>query len=231
MNYLNPLRGITGLTAERIDQGVDYAGSGPLYALGNGKVLNTRNSGWPGGAFISFRLADGPFAGKIVYYAENIIPAVSVGQVVTPNTVVGTLVNAYPNSELGWAAEPGTGESLARASGQVAPAGDPGNVSSAYGKNFSDLLFSLGAPAGIMQGSVIGSLPSSWPAITPTPGGTMNLTLNGNPVPGTWASANIYKAAGGKYVCVGTGTDGNVYAQESADGGVSWTRVVGNWPF
>ncbi|MCU1466170.1 MAG: hypothetical protein JWM72_2098, partial [Actinomycetia bacterium] len=34
--YANPLRAIQVLTPERIDQGVDYAGFGSLYAIGNG---------------------------------------------------------------------------------------------------------------------------------------------------------------------------------------------------
>jgi hypothetical protein len=162
--YKNPLRGITSLVPERIDQGVDYAGSGPLYSLGSGTVLNTSNSGWPGGAFISVRLSDGPFAGKIFYYAENITPAVSAGQQVTADTVLGTLIDAYPNCELGWAAEPGTGESMARAAGQ-AGANNPSHANTAFGKNFSDLLVSLGAPPGTLSGPVVGTLPSNWPAI------------------------------------------------------------------
>ena len=44
-SYVNPLRGINGLTPERIDQGVDYSGYGPIYAIGDGVVLSTVNSG------------------------------------------------------------------------------------------------------------------------------------------------------------------------------------------
>ena len=39
--YVNPLRAVTGLVQERVDQGVDYdanAGS-PIYALGDGVVV------------------------------------------------------------------------------------------------------------------------------------------------------------------------------------------------
>ena len=50
--YGNPLRSIAGLSPERIDQGVDYHGYGPIYALGNGVILSVYNSGWPGGTFI-----------------------------------------------------------------------------------------------------------------------------------------------------------------------------------
>ena len=60
--YANPLRAVQILTPERIDQGVDYAGFGPLYAIGDGVVLNTVGSGWPGGTFIAYQLTDGPGA-------------------------------------------------------------------------------------------------------------------------------------------------------------------------
>src|SRR5262249_48456778 len=45
-NYDNPLRSVMGLTPERVDEGVDYAGSGPIYALGDAVVMSTAGS-WP----------------------------------------------------------------------------------------------------------------------------------------------------------------------------------------
>jgi len=36
--YLNPLRAISGLSPERADEGVDFAGTGPVYAVGAGVV-------------------------------------------------------------------------------------------------------------------------------------------------------------------------------------------------
>lgn len=153
--YSNPLRGITALTPERVDQGVDYSGSGPIYAMGNGVVLNTVNSGWPGGTFISYRLTSGSAAGLIVYAAESIFPSVSVGQSVTASTVLGTM---YGGIETGWAAPPGTGLTMARTYHQFS-----GANSTAFGANFSALLTSLGAPGGIMQNTpATGSLPSGW---------------------------------------------------------------------
>ena len=62
-SYANPLRAINALTPERIDQGVDYSGYGPIYAIGNGVVLSAVNSGWPGGTFIAYRLSGGPAGG------------------------------------------------------------------------------------------------------------------------------------------------------------------------
>ena len=155
--YYNPLRGIAGLTAERIDQGVDYAGAGPLYSLGDGVVLETTNAGWPGGAFIAIRLTDGPATGPVVFMAENIAPAVTVGQQVTANTIIGTLRPAYPNMEIGWGS-PNPGTALAQAYG-----GDIEGQSTQLGLNFSELLVKLGAPAGILLNPTMGTLPSGWP--------------------------------------------------------------------
>lgn len=162
--YVNPLRGLKHLVAERIDQGVDYAGSGPIYAIGDGVVLNTTNAGWPGGGFITYQLSDGRAKGDIVYVAENVAPLVRVGEQVTPSTVLGQLIDSYPNLETGWAAPPGNGESLARASGQWSSYDDAHNIPTAYGKNFSQLLWALSAPAGIADSKTTsGTVPPSWP--------------------------------------------------------------------
>jgi hypothetical protein len=161
--YQDPLRAVSSLTPERVDQGVDYSGSGPIFAIGDGVVLNTTNTGWPGGAFITYQLSDGPAAGDIVYVAENVVPRVQIGQQVNSNTVLGTLVDAYPNLETGWALPPGNGESLARADGQWTTQAETSSLPTAFGANFSQLLTMLGAPAGIMYGPVVGALPTGWP--------------------------------------------------------------------
>ncbi len=155
-SYYNPLRGIAGLVPKQIDQGVDYAGSGPIYAVGDGVVLSTTNSGWPGGAFIAIRLTDGPATGAVVFTAENITPSVAIGQQVTANTVIGTLHNSFPNMEIGWgSATPGT--ALAQAYG-----GDVEGRSTQLGLNFSQLLTKLGAPPGVIN-PIMGTLPAGWP--------------------------------------------------------------------
>ncbi len=157
--YGNPLRSIAGLSPERIDQGVDYHGYGPIYALGNGVILSVYNSGWPGGTFISYRLTQGPAAGLVVYAAEDIRPQVGLGQSVTPNTVIGTMYEGFAGIETGWASPSLTGETMARSSGQFG-----GSNSTAYGFNFSQLLRSLGAPGGVLQNNPpTGSLLSGWP--------------------------------------------------------------------
>lgn len=137
----NPLRGITNLQPGRIDEGVDYAGSGPIYAIGPGVVLNLYNAGWPGGAYISYRLTSGPRVNMVVYVAENVIPTVFIGQRVDTSTVLGQLIDAYPNLETGWSDPAGTGNALAYDNGHLV-------YPSAEGLDFNQLLISLGAPGG-----------------------------------------------------------------------------------
>jgi len=64
--YYNPLRGLTSLLPQEVDQGVDYCASGPIYAIGDGVVANVYSSGWPRGVFISYRLTSGPAKGPRV---------------------------------------------------------------------------------------------------------------------------------------------------------------------
>jgi murein DD-endopeptidase MepM/ murein hydrolase activator NlpD len=156
-SYANPVRAISGLTPERIDQGVDFSGFGPIYAIGDGVVLSTTNGGWPGGTFMAYRLTDGPAAGLVVYSAEDINPAVSVGATVNVNTVIGQVYEGPNGIELGWADPSGDGDTMARTYGEYHE-----GVSTAFGFNFSQLLQSLGAPGGVPQNS-FQPLPISWP--------------------------------------------------------------------
>ena len=158
-SYANPLRAVNGLTPERIDQGVDYSGYGPIYAIGDGVVLSTVNSGWPGDTFISYHLTDGSAGGLVVYAAEDIDPLVAVGQSVTAGTVLGTMYEGPDGIETGWADQSGDGTSMANDAGQFS-----GSNFTAFGANFSQLLASLGASPGVAQNDPpTGILPPGWP--------------------------------------------------------------------
>src|SRR5581483_10325967 len=69
--YVNPLASAR-VRPKRIDQGVDYVGSGTLGAIGSGVITQVvlSGTGWPG-AFIEYQLRSGPEAGCYVYYAEG----------------------------------------------------------------------------------------------------------------------------------------------------------------
>ncbi len=161
--YRNPLRDVKNLGQSRVDQGVDYTGSGPVYAIGNGVVKNITNAGWPGGTFIVYQLTDGPAKDKYVFFAENCSPIqVSIGQTVDTNTVLCTMIDASPHIEIGWANGAALGEALAH---DVWVGYDSDAYFTAYGQNFSQLMVSLSAPSGkIAPGAkMLGSLPPGWP--------------------------------------------------------------------
>ncbi len=156
--YLNPLRSVVSLVPQEVDQGVDYCGSGPVYAIGPGVVLNTLNPQWPGGAFISYRLLAGPAAGEVVYVAEDVAPAVRVGEGVGPSSVLGYVRDAGTCMETGWANAADPGE---QAAGHFEY---DGRNSTAYGLNFDQLLEALGARPGLVQpDGPPGPLPRWWP--------------------------------------------------------------------
>lgn len=155
--YLDPLRGLTSLVPQEIDQGVDYCGFGPLYPIGPGVVVNTVSSGWPGGGFIAYRLSAGPARGLIVYDAENVTPTVKVGEVVTASTVLGFLHDAGTCLETGWANPTPPDQAAGRFE-------YTGSNSTAFGLNFSALLQQLGARPGLPQGGPPGPLPTGWPS-------------------------------------------------------------------
>jgi murein DD-endopeptidase MepM/ murein hydrolase activator NlpD len=156
--YANPVRAVSALIPERIDQGVDFGGFGPVYAIGNGVVLNTYGSGWPGGTFIAYQLSDGPGSGEVVYVAEDLEPSVQVGQQVSSGTVLGQMYGGPNGIEMGWANPAALPDTMARAYGQY-----DGSDPTAFGLNFSQLLQSIGAPGGVLEGPVHGSIPSGWP--------------------------------------------------------------------
>ncbi|MGC1238908.1 MAG: hypothetical protein WA860_09000 [Acidimicrobiales bacterium] len=156
--YYNPLRGLTSLLPQEVDQGVDYCASGPIYAVGDGVVANVYSSGWPSGVFISYRLTTGPAKGLYVYDAEDVTPTVSVGEHVTPTTIVGQLHDAATCLETGWADPPGP---IAHAAAHLEFNGEN---STAYGLNFNTLLVALGSRPGLPQpDGPPGPLPTHWP--------------------------------------------------------------------
>lgn len=163
--WVNPIG--AGAQPARVDMGVDYTGAYNLYAMGAGTITNLYNSGWPGGTFIGLKLDTGQY----MYYAENIAveAGLKIGQRVTAGQKLGTARNAYPYTEIGWASPPGTGETMAAATGEQlagqSQKGDPGAFSTAYGVSMSNTIASLGGPAGILTpGGIQGTVSGNYPA-------------------------------------------------------------------
>jgi murein DD-endopeptidase MepM/ murein hydrolase activator NlpD len=161
--YLNPLRAVANLVPERIDEGVDFSGSGPVYAIGNAVITNAGgNAGWPGGGWITYRLTDGPDAGLMVYLAEDVTATVQVGQHVTASTVIANMWNGGDGIETGWAQPTGvSAESELPEAGGISGYGP---FPTMVGLNFDLLLQLLGVPAAPnAAGPGYGILPANYP--------------------------------------------------------------------
>lgn len=152
--YVNPLARAV-VVPKRIDQGIDYAGSGTLAAIGSARItrIATVDTGWPG-AFIEYRLLDGPENGCFVYYAEGVapVPGLYVGQIVRAGQAIATIIPSSSSGiEIGWAAGAGT-KSYAAQAGQWGASHEANDIPSAAGLYFSALIESLGGPPGRIQG-------------------------------------------------------------------------------
>lgn len=175
---------------DRIDQGVDYMFSGPIYAINDGVIMGNLG-GWPGGPFIEERLTAGKYAGHPVYYSENLTSLVRSGQHVRGGQHIAT---AHGGLEFGFAAGIGS-SSAARRYGQVQGGTGAGESSTAFGVLFNRWMESLGVPGGIRNPSSpkagTGHIPKGWPTSgfggsvdTPTIQGKIN---NVNPAKlGDW---------------------------------------------
>ena len=152
--YVNPLASAR-VTPERIDQGVDYAGSGTLRAIGAGTITNvvTGGTGWPG-AFIEYQLLGGVDAGCYVYYAEGVTPVrgLHVRQSIHAGQAIATLIPHWSTGiEIGWGAGSDT-KTFAALLDEWNAAHDTDNDPTAAGRSFSALIAALGGPPGRLEG-------------------------------------------------------------------------------
>ncbi len=163
--YRNPFRSIVNLLPERIDMGVDFAGTGSVYAIGNAVITNAagNNAGWPGYGWITYQLTSGPADGLVVYLAEDVRPTVIVGQHVTSATVIATMFNGGDGIETGWAQPDGaSAESQLLLAGAI---GGAGPFPTMVGVNFDELLQALGVGTANNWGQGgFGLLPANYPA-------------------------------------------------------------------
>jgi hypothetical protein len=138
--YVNPFAH-AHVTPSRIDQGVDYSGTGPIDALGPGRVVlvSTTDSGWGNGdGWVSYQLTAGAYAGDYVYIAEGITPTVRQGQVVAAGQQIGSF-NGH-SIEIGFA----SGQSDLALAHSVYHEG----ADTAAGRTMNQVLVLLGAPGG-----------------------------------------------------------------------------------
>jgi hypothetical protein len=138
--YVNPFAHAQ-VTPSRIDQGVDYSGTGPIDAIGPGRVIlvSTNDTGWGNGdGWISYQLTAGTYVGDYVYVAEGITPTVRPGDLVSAGWQIGVF-NGH-SIEIGFAL--GQGD-LALAHTVYHEGAD-----TAAGRTMNTLLMSLGAAGG-----------------------------------------------------------------------------------
>ena len=147
--YANPFHASTSLIPLRIDMGVtlwhradrrDWERDCHLRPSVRDGWGPFSCSGGHGGAVV-YRLTDGPDAGRYVYIAEGIIPAVTAGQSVKAGQTIATFTGCI---EIGWGSGTGDG-TQAVVLGQERGAGqDPGCHSTACGENMSQLIAATG---------------------------------------------------------------------------------------
>jgi hypothetical protein len=155
--WFNPLEHAK-VRPERIDQGVDYAGTGYLVAVTHATVTNVStgpNTGWPGN-FIEYQITTpGQLKGAYVYYAEGVTPNVRRGQVLAPGEKVATLIpNWSTGIECGFGAGVGTATYYGYHDGAYRD-----GTATRPGLAYDVLVRRLGGPGGIVEGPLAGKYP------------------------------------------------------------------------
>lgn len=146
--YLNPFAKSTSLVVGRVDQGVDYHGTGPICAIGNAKIIGLGGAGWPGGQYLLYQLLDGPQKGHYIYVAEAVIPRVKAGETVRAGDVIctfgpGAATGFFPGIETGW----GSATVNRTRASELGDTGGAGHSDSPAGMAFCRWLRAIGAPA------------------------------------------------------------------------------------
>jgi hypothetical protein len=190
----NPLMH-ANVTAERIDQGVDYAGTGYLVAIADCVVTASvaNGSGWEGEGYVEYRITqDGFLQGAYVYYAEGVDTVVSVGDNLKGGARVANLRQPMPHGiEIGFGAGTGQESYYAYHDGPY----QENNEATRPGLAFSNLIKSLGGPKGIIEGAVVGNFPEYMPDGEPPAnlragaGGSLGAAQGMTDTPGVVAAA------------------------------------------
>jgi hypothetical protein len=101
--YVSPF---LSAATRRIDQGVDFTGTGPIAAVGDAEILKTGAPGWPEGGGVLYKLLSGVRAGQVIFVYEGVEATVHAGQHVSAGDQIGVFVPGG-SIEMGFADEAG----------------------------------------------------------------------------------------------------------------------------
>ncbi len=132
--YVSPF---LNATTGRIDQGVDFTGTGPIEAVGDAQILQTGAPGWPEGGGVLYQLLDGSRAGQVIYVYEGIRATVRAGQRVSAGQQIGVFVPGG-SIEMGFANSAGVPLSHAEYTE---------GVETVWGHKMANFLSSIGGPS------------------------------------------------------------------------------------
>ncbi len=132
--YVSPF---LNATTGRIDQGVDFTGTGPIEAVGDAQILQTGAPGWPEGGGVLYQLLDGSRAGQVIYVNEGIRATVRAGQRVSAGQQIGVFVPGG-SIEMGFANSAGVPLSHAEYTE---------GVETVWGHKMASFLSSIGGPS------------------------------------------------------------------------------------
>jgi hypothetical protein len=76
----------------RVDQGVDFGGTGAIFAIGNARILATGAAGWPGGGGVLYMLLDGARKGQVIFVYEGIKVLVRKHDIVKAGQIIGEFI-------------------------------------------------------------------------------------------------------------------------------------------
>jgi murein DD-endopeptidase MepM/ murein hydrolase activator NlpD len=144
IEYVSPF---LSATTGRIDQGVDFTGTGPIVAVGDAEILKTGAPGWPEGGGVLYKLLSGQRAGQVIFVYEGIEATVHAGQHVTAGEQIGSFVPGG-SIEMGFADEAG----VPLSHGEY----DEGDET-VWGHKMAEFLNSIGGASGLSAG--LGELP------------------------------------------------------------------------
>jgi hypothetical protein len=143
---------------------VDLNPGDPIVAPGTSRVVGIMPNWYQGQPYVALQLLDGPMKGHNYYVAEQIDPAVTVGQVVQQGQPIAHYASSGTGIEMGWAGS-NWEQTLAQAEGNT---GDPSHNDAPAGVSFRSFLDSLPRPGAAHP---VSPEVAAAPAGTPTPAG------------------------------------------------------------